>query len=336
MSYCFRFTKSSKVIQVNKAFFISGPTATGKTSTSINLCKKLNESGINSEIINFDSLLFYKELNIGTAKPTEEEMDGCVHHLVNFCSAKDPINASDFLLKAENLLHELLKRKVTPIFVGGSAFYLRAFIKGMYESTPVSDEIKKTVQSIYDDKGIQFFRDFLKENDPKSFEDLHKNDHYRNLRAYEYFLQNKSPISTQKENLDNNDPYDFSKNRFTNIGFHHIYLDLNKEDHWKIIVKRCRKMIQEGLVREMSDLLNKGFTGQEKPLKSIGYKETFLFLNDGFKDQEEYVQRIAISTRQLAKSQRTFFNKVKPKKSYHPINEKDLIISDALSFIKES
>jgi tRNA dimethylallyltransferase len=321
---------------VKKVFFISGPTASGKTSTSINLCKKLNETGIKSEIVNFDSLLFYKELNIGTAKPTLKEMDGCTHHLVSFCSAKDPINASDFLIKAEEILNKLLTNNITPIFVGGSAFYLRAFIKGMYDSAPISDEIKKEAQSIYEERGIEYIRDFLKENDHKSFENLHENDHYRNIRAYEYFQQNKTPISKQKEVLDKNDPYDFSKNRFTDIDFYHIYLDLNKEDHWKIILDRCTQMVKDGLVKEMKDLLDNGFTGEEKPLKSIGYKETYLFIDNGFKTQEEYIERMAISTRQLAKSQRTFFNKVQPKNSYHPINDKDLILRDALSFIKKN
>lgn len=321
---------------MKKVFFITGPTASGKTSTSINLCTKLNQSGIKSEIINFDSLLFYKELNIGTAKPTEEEMNGCTHHLVSFCSAKQPINAADFLDKAEALLYELIKKNITPIFVGGSAFYLRAFIKGMYESTPISDDIKKQVETSYNEKGISFVRDFLKENDLKSYEDLHENDHYRNLRAYEFFLQNNSQISKQKELLNKNDPYDFSKNRFKDLEFHHIYLNLNKEDHWKIIVDRCTQMVSDGLVEEMKHLLDSGFTGQEKPLKSIGYKETFQFLNDEFKGAEEYLERMAISTRQLAKSQRTFFNKVQPKSSYHPINDKDLIIMDALNFLKSN
>jgi tRNA dimethylallyltransferase len=316
-----------------KIIFISGPTASGKTSTSISLSKALIENSIPSEVVNFDSLLFYKELNIGTAKPTTEEMQGITHHLVSCQSAKEPMNASDFLDKADNLLRELTEAGKVPIFVGGSGFYLRAFIKGMYESTPISEEIREKVEAIYQEKGIEFFREFLKENDPASYDQLHENDHYRNIRAYEHFIQNGTPISEQKEKLDESKPYDFSINRLTEYEFHHIYLDIEKSEHWEIIVSRCEKMVKDGLVQEMKELLNSGFTGEEKPLKSIGYKETFDFINDKFESEKDYIERMAISTRQLAKSQRTFFKKVTPKSTYHPINDRDLIISQALSFV---
>lgn len=315
---------------------ISGPTASGKTSTSIRLCNELNKAGHPSAVVNFDSLLFYKELSIGTAKPTKEELSQCEHHLVGIQSAKEPINASDFLSRADTLLEELTAAGKTPIFTGGSAFYIRAFVKGMYDSTPVNDSLRKEVQNKFEKEGIQFFRDFLKVNDPKSYENLHENDHYRNLRAYEHFISTNTPISEEKEKLEKNSPYDFSINRLGKYNIFHIYLDLEKEDHWKIILERSTQMVNDGLVEEVESLLKSGFTGEEKPLKSIGYKETIQYIKGEFNSPEEYIERMAISTRQLAKSQRTFFKKVTPKNSFHPINDKNKIVEKALEFIENN
>jgi tRNA dimethylallyltransferase len=114
---------------------ISGPTASGKTSTSISLAKKFG-----GEIVNFDSLLFYKEITIGTAKPTEEEKDGVPHHFVNCESVNNPINAADFSKLAISKINELHSQKKIVYLVGGSGFYLQAVLKGMYDSqtTPTS------------------------------------------------------------------------------------------------------------------------------------------------------------------------------------------------------
>ncbi|OUR96347.1 tRNA (adenosine(37)-N6)-dimethylallyltransferase MiaA [Halobacteriovorax marinus] len=312
---------------------ISGPTASGKTSTSIRLCRELNKSGNPSAIVNFDSLVFYRELNIGTAKPTNDELSMCEHHLVGIQSAKDPINASDFLKSADELLESLTQDGKIPIFTGGSAFYIRAFVKGMYDSAPVDQSLRNEVQKKFEHEGIHFFRNFLKEHDPKSYETLHENDHYRNLRAYEHFISTNSPISEQREKLDQLSPYDFSINRLDNFNIFHIYLDLEKDEHWKIILDRSTQMVKEGLVEEVRNLLANGFTGEEKPLKSIGYKETIQFINGEFKSTDEYIERMAISTRQLAKSQRTFFKKVTPKNCFHPIHDQDKILKQTLDFI---
>ena len=310
-----------------KIIIISGPTASGKTSTSMNIYDHIKERGFKPAIVNFDSLLFYKELSIGTAKPTNKELENYEHHLVDIKSAKEPLNASEFLDIADQTLNKLFKEDKVPIFVGGSAFYVRAFVKGMYESAPISDELRASIEKEYKEKGIGFIRDFLEKYDSSSFSSLHENDHYRNIRAYEYYKATNSPISEEKEKSDQNNPYDFSINRLSGHEIIHIYLDLPKDQHWEIIKSRTNQMISDGLVQEVSELLKTGFTGDEKPLTSIGYKETIQFINGKFHTQDEYIERIAISTRQLAKSQRTFFNKVTPKESFHPIKDKNDIVS---------
>ncbi|PIK16487.1 tRNA (adenosine(37)-N6)-dimethylallyltransferase MiaA [Halobacteriovorax sp. JY17] len=317
-----------------KIIIISGPTASGKTSTSMNIYDQLIRVGLRPAIVNFDSLLFYKELSIGTAKPTQEELQNYEHHLVDIKSAKEPLNASEFLELADKTLDNLIDDGKIPIFVGGSAFYVRAFIKGMYDSTPISEELRLSIEKEYNQKGISFIREFLKENDPISFEALHENDHYRNIRAYEHFRATGSPISLEKEKAEKNNPYDFSVNRLKGFEIIHIYLDLPKDEHWSIIKDRTSKMIESGLIEEVRNLLNNGFTGKEKPLTSIGYKETIQFINGEFSTQNEYIERIAISTRQLAKSQRTFFNKVTPKDIFHPLKDKNNIVNLVISKLK--
>lgn len=289
---------------------ISGPTASGKTSTSIELAKQFG-----GEIVNFDSLLFYRELNIGTAKPTKEEMQNIVHHQINTHSAKNPINAADYIQATLPLINELHNQEKIVYLVGGSGFYLQALLYGMFESTTTPKEILQQSDSLYEAHGIAPFLEILKANDPQSLEKYHANDHYRIRRAVEHFWANGSAFSESRHSMDqkrsNGPMYQFKWNVF------HAYLDIPKEKHWDLIQKRTEQMINEGLLDEVRNLLNSNFTGKEKPLQSIGYKETQDFLSGKIETISELEERISISTRQLAKSQRTWFKKQK-KYNYDP------------------
>ncbi len=319
----------------DKIIIVSGPTACGKTKTSIDIALAIkNQLRRQAEIINFDSLLFYQELSIGTAKPTIEERQGIPHHLIDICSAKFPLNAADYLRKAEILLEQKLKEHIIPILVGGSGFYLRALIKGMYETPETPEEIKKQVRERYDQEGIAPFLELLKNHDPQSLKSLHENDHYRLLRAAEFFLTTGTPISEEKEKKALENPYDFSRNAYPHCNFLHLYLDIPKEQHWALIEKRTRKMFEDGLLDEVKVLLSSGFDGSEKPLQSIGYKETVDFLQGKISNYEELIERIVISTRQLAKSQRTFFAKVTPKLTHNPLNTNEELMSELFNFLK--
>jgi len=295
----------------------------------------LSESSLKPVIINFDSLLFYKELNIGTAKPTLEEKEGHPHLLIDICSAKEPMNAHDYIQRAEDKIISCHKAGEVPILVGGSAFYLRALIKGMYESTKVSEESKEEIDRLYKEEGIKPFIEFLQSKDPETMKILHENDHYRIIRAYEHILQTGQPFSAERKRMEALNPYDLSSGVHEDWEIHHIYLDLPKEEHWSYITRRTKQMFDQGLVKEVENLLSSGFTGEEKPLKSIGYIETIDYLQNKFESESEYLERISISTRQLAKSQRTFFKKITPKFSYHPIEDEEEILKNAIDFIRE-
>ncbi|MBP9679976.1 MAG: tRNA (adenosine(37)-N6)-dimethylallyltransferase MiaA [Bacteriovorax sp.] len=320
---------------MNKLIILSGPTASGKTKTSIDLAEKIiTHLQIPTVIVNFDSLLFYKEISIGTAKPTEKERKNIPHYMIDIASISSPMNAADFIKQGEFLIKELMTLQKCVILVGGSAFYLRALLKGMYESLSPSEEIQNKFDMLYKENGIGSIIDYLKKHDPESLANLHINDHYRLIRAALHFEMTGTKISDQKKALDSLSPYNFS----TIIhpwNILHIYLDLPKEQHFNIIKERTEKMFSDGLMEEIESLIQSGFSLTEKPLRSIGYKEAIEFKLGHFANQHECIERISISTRQLAKSQRTFFNKISPKLSCNPLTDQDKIFLNVEQFIRK-
>lgn len=313
--------KSTKVI------IISGPTASCKTSTSIELVKYF-ESNHKMEILNFDSLYFYKELNIGSAKPTMAERLGVKHHLIDINSISNAMNAHDYIKLASPLLDKLLQAGITPILVGGSGFYLRALINGMYQDEGEKELKSEQVEKIISEEGMDGVRKRLRQVDAESFNSLHPNDHYRNIRALQYFLNNNRPFSYLKS--EKSAPYHLDRE---GLDLFHIYLDFPKLEHEKIINTRTQQMLDHGLISEIESLLKMGFTGDEKPLLSVGNKEVLEYLKGLIKTKEELTLKISISTRQLAKAQRTFFKKITPKNTYHPLNDKVKIFKEVEQFL---
>jgi tRNA dimethylallyltransferase len=308
-----------------KIIIITGATATGKTNLSIELAKIHNGC-----VVNFDSLLFYRELEIGTARPTIEEMSGIEHFLVGTDSISAPLNAKQFAEKAFQIIEQRSQNQ--PIFlVGGSGFYLQALLYGMYEDLSTPQSIKDKSNQLYNEKGIQPFIEILKTFDQVNFKRLHENDHYRIRRAVEYFWTTNKPFSDARKNHEES----FEKNRSVihkNWDCLFIYLDIPKDEHYEIIRKRTKKMFELGLIKEVQNILNQGFSGKEKPLESIGYKEVQSFLK-GEITLEACEELIFISTRQLAKSQRTWFKgqKLIP---VHPLKHRQIILDNVQSFLK--
>lgn len=318
---------------MNKLIIISGATATGKTKTSIDLAENIiNVLKIPTVIINFDSLLFYKEISIGSAKPTTLEKKNIEHFMIDIESIKSPINAADFIKRGEDIIKRSMAQNKCVILTGGSAFYLRALLKGMYDSAPPSEKTKEKINYLYQKDGIAPIIDFLKTNDPESLLSLHQNDHYRLIRAALHFETTGTKISHQKNLLDENSPYDFTE-IIHPWKILHLYLDLPKELHFEIICKRTEKMFNDGLMEELGNLVQQGFTLEEKPLHSIGYKEAIELRRGLFENRKKCIERIAISTRQLAKSQRTFFKKIIPKHCFNPIDDQDKIFETVEQFL---
>ena len=317
---------------MSKVVVIAGPTCTGKSTLAIKLHLFLKEHGFESAIVNFDSLLFYKELSIGTARPSSYELALAPHHLVAIASIAKPLDASAYTKLALSLLQKLFDKNIVPILTGGSGFYLRAVLMGMYESKTSSEDVLHKSKILYDSEGIDPFWNLLKTVDPVSFSTLHANDHYRIRRAVEHWWENGTPLGEAAQDL--------KKSRIGLDNIHgwslfQAYFDIPKPLHAGLIQERTKKMIEAGLIEEVRSLLKNGFSGTERPLQSIGYKETLDHLNGLFKDEKEYTERIFLSTRQLAKSQRTWFKKQVGFKPYNSLNDSEMFLSDVLTFLQK-
>lgn len=333
------FIKSKKPI-----ITISGATGTGKTSSSIHLALELKQQKqIECEIINFDSIQFFKELDIASAKPSQEELSQVPHHLVGIKTIQEEMNASEFSLKAKEIVNRLHQENKVPILVGGSGFYLRAFVKGMFESTNVSEKTRALVEELLEKEGSNGIRLRLQEVDPESFEKLHHNDNYRNCRALEHWIETGSKFSEKSKKIQ--DPYDFSKQENPEYHFLHFYALIPKEDHFPILMKRTQNFFKDHkILSEVDSLLESGADGSEKAMQSIGYKEVVEFFKENgrpheaeYKKQliEQLTERIFISTRQLVKAQKTFFKKVHPKVDYNPVSELDKLTEYSNQFLEK-
>ncbi len=244
------------------------------------------------------------------------------------------MNAADYAREAHRIVENLLNEKKLVYLTGGSGFYLQALIKGMYDSPTTPKEISKKSDELYQNLGISPFLKILEEHDKKSWSRYHQNDHYRIRRAVEHWWTTGTPLSLVREEKD-------SLNlRLQHATVHdweilHLYLDIPKLEHLQMIERRTDRMIQMGLIEETRVLLSQGFSGKEKPLQSIGYKESVDYLNGAYKSLAECRERIIISTRQLAKSQRTWFNRDGFKEQYNPLIQRDNLFGRVGKFLQK-
>ncbi len=269
---------------------------------------------------------------MGTARPDEAQMRGIPHALMGDCSVRAPLNAASFCARALPLITSLHRRRQIPVLVGGSAFYLRALAKGMYASgTSKSGPLERPCEGLQDglkcEQLLRQARQYLREHDPASWRHIHPNDAYRTLRAVEYHRQTGRPLSEERRKFQNLGAYDFSRPQNPAWRFVTLYLDIPKEEHWRIIRRRAGRMLERGLVEELEGLLCGGLSGGERPLQSVGYRETLDYLRGNIGSRGELEEKIFISTRQLAKSQRTFFKKIHPKKELNPLVEREAVLN---------
>jgi tRNA dimethylallyltransferase len=209
---------------------------------------------------------------------------------------------------------------------------LQALLKGMYPSNNTPAEIQRKSNKLYQLFGIQPFLTILKKEDPETFYQLHRNDHYRIRRAIEHFWATGYPFSAAKRKWENLGEKT-NKNKWNVL---HCYLDLPKERHFQYIQQRTRKMLEQGLVEEVEELLNDSqIKGNERPLQSIGHKQVIQYLKGEIKSLEECENRINIATRQLAKSQRTWFKKVTDKFCFEADKAENLILEKIQQFLSE-
>lgn len=273
-------------------YFVIGPTAVGKTSFAIDLAKHLD-----TEIISADSRQFFKEMSIGTAKPSVAELKQVRHHFIGNLSIKQNYNVSDYERDALQLLDQIFKHKNEVVVVGGSGLYLDALAYGIDELPDASDEVRANLQQVYQDGGIEALQNKLKELDPVFFEQIDKQNPKRLLRALEVCLMSGKPYSELR--MGN------KKKREFNI--HWIGLEQDRAVLNDRINRRVDQMLKDGLMDEVESL----FPHKDlNALNTVGYKEFFQFM-EGKESYEWAVEKVKTNSRRYAKRQMTWFRKNK-------------------------
>ncbi len=275
---------------------VTGPTASGKTALAIELAMRLN-----GEIISCDSMQIYRGMDIGTAKPTKEELSQVPHHLIDILPADAPYSCSDYVKDAERAVEDIVSRGKLPIFCGGTGLYLDRFLKGGNDDSAACDEaLRRELWSFYEEKGADALYERLLELDPEAAEAIHKNNVKRVIRAIEICLvtgEKKSDID--RKNSEVVDKYD---HRVITLAFE------NRELLYKRIEMRVDQMIGEGLVEETKRLMAEGvFERSVTAAQAIGYKELFPYLR-GEESLEACVDELKAATRRYAKRQVTWFS----------------------------
>jgi len=275
----------------NTIIAIVGPTAVGKTITAIDVAKALH-----TEIVSFDSRQFFKELQIGTAKPSSGDLAEVKHHFIGNLSIQEDYDACKFEHDVLNFLDSFFRKKNVIVFCGGSGMYLNAVAHGFDEQLPSANpEIRKQLNSIFKNEGLQGLQDRLQKLDPEYFEIVDQKNPKRLLRAIEVsLLSGKSYTSFRKKK--------FKKRPFKLI---QIGLEMDRQMLYRKINQRVDQMMNEGLLEEAKQLLP---FRDKNALKTVGYKELFLYL-DGFWDLETAIEKIKTNSRRYAKRQMTWFKK---------------------------
>lgn len=276
---------------------LTGPTAVGKTKLSIALAKALN-----GEIISADSIQVYKYMDIGSAKITEEEMQGVKHYMVDIMSPFEDFNVSVFKSKCEECLEEIYKNGHIPIIVGGTGFYIQAILNDIsFTENDDNKEIRAELEQFYQEKGVDYLFDMLMEIDPKSAEVIHKNNVKRVIRAIEYFRLTGQKISEHNET-----------ERQKDSAYNSCYFVLNdeREKLYSKIEIRIDEMLKQGLVEEVKKLKEMGCSRNMVSMQGLGYKEILDYL-DGNCTLDEAVDILKRDTRHFAKRQLTWFRREK-------------------------
>ena len=269
---------------------IVGPTAVGKTSLSINLAKHFN-----TEIISADSRQVYKEMEIGTAKPSLGELAEVPHHFINSHSITDNFNAAEFEKEALKLL-ELLFQQYNIVFaVGGSGLYIDALCKGMDDIPAIDPSIRNDLNHLFEEEGIESLQNKLKELDPAYYDIVDLHNPQRLIRALEVCIGTSKYYSDYRKKQETSRPFHIIK----------IGLEMEREELYKRIDLRMDKMIEEGLFEEAREFFPNRHLNA---LQTVGYTEIFNYLTGEY-DKEEAIRLLKRNSRRYAKRQLTWFRR---------------------------
>lgn len=280
---------------MNNLVILTGPTAVGKTDTSIALAK-----AINGEIISADSIQIYKKMNIGSAKITQEEMDGVNHYLIDCLEPDEEFNVHIFQKMAKDAINKIQEKGKIPIIVGGTGFYIQSILYDIkFDETETAYEYREHLEELAEKHGNEYIHNMLKEVDYESACNIHFNNRKRVIRALEYYNETGQKISQHNnEQKQNESPYNFK----------YFVLNDDRDALYSRINKRVDIMLNQGLVDEVKSLLNSGYHKDLVSMQGIGYKEVVDYLENNI-DYDEMVELIKKNTRHFAKRQLTWFRR---------------------------
>lgn len=289
-----------------KILIVCGPTASGKTALAVE-CAKL----LNSEVVSADSLYIYKGLNVGTAKPDEIEMQGVKHHLIDVCEPNQEFSVSDYKNLALPIIEDLLSKGKIPVICGGTGFYINSILFDLsYGNSQANLEAREKYKKLAEDFGNEYVYNILMELDPKTAEKLHFNDVKRVIRALEIYES-----GTKKSDIvdDLTPKYDYKA----------YSINFDREILYDRINLRVDKMIENGLIEEIKNLLALGINESNQCMQGIGYKEILEYFKGNI-SLEDALNLIKLNTRHYAKRQITFFKRLNGLNYLTPDNTEEL------------
>jgi len=283
--------------QPQKVIVIGGPTCCGKTKLAIMLAKTLG-----GEVISADSMQIYQGMDIGTAKPSNEQQAAVPHHMIDICPVSQLFNVVDYYYGARHCCQTLLAQNRVPIVVGGACFYLHVFLYGPPEGPPSVPEIRKTLEKELSDYGVEALYERLQELDPDYAETITSHDKHKIVRALEIINLTKGPVSGLSW---------YERERSVDYDFRCWFIHRPKEALYRCIEERCEQMLQEGFIEEVEALEKEGLRGNTSAAQSIGYRQALTYLESErtSEDYDDFVKSFKQESRRYAKRQFTWFRK---------------------------
>lgn len=276
---------------VRDCWYLTGATASGKTNVGIELAKLLN-----AEIVSLDSMSVYREMNIGTAKPTAEQRSEVPHHLLDVVAPNDEYSLSQYVSDAHRVIGEIRARGSKVLFVGGTPLYLKALLRGVYPGPPADWDFRDQIEAEVETVGIAALHARLEQVDPLAAAKLHPNDKRRIIRALEVYKQTGRPLSHEQIHFDDI-PHEQCKA---------FVLSWPRRILHRRIEARVERMFQSGLVDEVTGLLDRYGELGRTAAQAVGYREVIEFLRDG-QPLTSTIEQVQARTRQFARRQETWF-----------------------------
>ncbi len=295
---------------MSQIIVVAGPTASGKTGLAVRLAQHYG-----GEVVSADSMQIYKHMDIASAKPTEEEMQGIPHHLIDVVSPFEPFSVAEYVKRAREVIADILSRGRLPIVAGGTGLYISSLVDNIEFTEEKTDPaVRQKLLSQAEEQGIEPLYKRLQEIDPAAAEKIHPNNTKRVVRALELFETTGLTLTQQN-----------ARSRRTPPPFTSFMLALcpEREELYRRIDLRVDDMVEQGLFLETKQLRNMGLTRDMQSMQGIGYKEAFDYL-EGRVSREVCIEEIKKATRHYAKRQLTWFRRDERYRWLDPTKEENI------------